>query len=255
MRMVALLLAALSGALAQPVAPVVSARLWISGPQPARAIAAPIVFRAAGSAAPVRLRASPDGATWTEWLETSGGEAPGEMGLVFFDQPCRYVQVDSPAANLEILFIDPGVTPKERLEEIRKSARRAAAPDQRSGVTPPPLVTREQWGCTPQTCPAKEAPAYTPVTHLIVHYTAGVNTATDWPAVVRSIWALHVQGNGWNDIGYNYLIDPDGVLYEGRAGGDGVLGAHFSGVNSGTMGVALMGTYSVVALADGARGM
>src|SRR5437016_1926200 len=77
-------------------------------------------------------------------------------------------------------------------------------------------------------------------------FRAGGNAATDWAAVVRSIWVLHVQGNGWNDIGYNYLIDPNGVLYEGRGGGDGVMGAHFSCVNSGTMGVALLGTFSVV---------
>jgi uncharacterized protein (TIGR03437 family) len=61
---------------------------------------------------------------------------------------------------------------------------------------------------------------------------------------VRSIWILHVQGNGWNDIGYNYLIDPNGVIYEGRAGGEGVIGAHFSGVNTGTLGVCLLGTFS-----------
>jgi uncharacterized protein (TIGR03437 family) len=80
-----------------------------------------------------------------------------------------------------------------------------------------------------------------------VHHTAGANTASDWAAVMRSIWALHVNGNGWSDVGYNFLIDPNGVLYEGRQGGDGVIGAHFSGVNTGTAGFSLMGTYSTVA--------
>lgn len=71
-------------------------------------------------------------------------------------------------------------------------------------------------GLHSQTCPAQDPPLYTTVTHLIVHHTAGANTAADWPSVLRSIWVLHVMGNGWNDIGYDYLIDPDGLPYEGR---------------------------------------
>ncbi len=148
-------------------------------------------------------------------------------GLVYFGPGYRYVEVDG-VADPEVLMIYPGSSPE------------FAAPA-------PAFVSREQWGCTPLTCPAKDPPIFTTVTHLIVHHTDGVNDATDWPAVIRSIWVLHVQGNGWNDIGYNYLVDPNGVLYEGRAGGDGVQGAHFSGVNGGTMGVALLGTYVDIA--------
>jgi hypothetical protein len=62
--------------------------------------------------------------------------------------------------------------------------------------------------------------------------------------VVRAIWRYHTVNNGWGDIGYNYLIDPTGVIYEGRAGGDGAIGAHFSCVNSNTMGISLIGTYT-----------
>jgi len=46
------------------------------------------------------------------------------------------------------------------------------------------------------------------------------------------------------------LIDPDGVIYEGRAGGDNVLGAHFSSVNAGTMGVSMIGTFTDVTPAE-----
>lgn len=178
----------------------------------------------------VRVRASMDGESWTGWIH-SPGEAleTGGMssGLVYFGEGYQYLEVDG-VADPQVLLIDPGASP---------------SPITPAAIPAPSIVTREQWGCTPSTCPAKDPPLYTSVTHLIVHHTDGVNNATDWAAVVRSIWVLHVQGNGWNDIGYNYLIDPNGLLYEGRAGGDGVLGAHFSGVNSGTMGVALLGTY------------
>jgi len=64
---------------------------------------------------------------------------------------------------------------------------------------------------------------------------------------VRSIWNFHVLERGWADIGYNYLIDPNGVIYEGRSGGDNVIGAHFSGVNAGTMAVALLGDFTSAA--------
>jgi hypothetical protein len=68
----------------------------------------------------------------------------------------------------------------------------------------------------------------------------------NWDAEVRSIWFLHTVTNGWGDIGYNYLIDPDGVIYEGRAGGDGVIGAHFSCRNMNTVGIGMLGTYTNV---------
>jgi len=79
------------------------------------------------------------------------------------------------------------------------------------------------------------------VTHLIVHHAASANTSTNWPGVVRSIWDFHVNFNGWDDIGYNWLIDPLGQVYEGR--GDNVRGAHFCGTNSGTVGICMLGNF------------
>ncbi len=57
-------------------------------------------------------------------------------------------------------------------------------------------------------------------------------------------WDFHVNTNGWADIGYNWLIDPNGLVYEGR--GDNVLGAHFCGTNSRTMGVCVIGDFTNV---------
>lgn len=87
------------------------------------------------------------------------------------------------------------------------------------------------------------------VNHLVVHHTAGSNTNTDYVAVVRSIYLLHLETNGWDDIGYNYLISPDGQIFIGRdpleeLEEDEVRGAHFCSKNTGTMGVGILGTYS-----------
>jgi flagellar hook assembly protein FlgD len=80
-----------------------------------------------------------------------------------------------------------------------------------------------------------------------VHHTAGANSYTraQAPAVVRAIELYHVKGNGWNDIGYNFLVDRFGTVYEGRFGGidRNVIGAHALGFNTGSVGVAVMGTY------------
>jgi len=88
---------------------------------------------------------------------------------------------------------------------------------------------------------------FTEVNHQIVHHSATSNSLSDYENVVRNIYLFHTQERGWSDIGYNYLIAPDGLIYKGRdpAGGnqDDVLGAHFCGTNSGTMGICMLGTY------------
>lgn len=86
------------------------------------------------------------------------------------------------------------------------------------------------------------------VEHLVIHHTATSNEATNYTDVVRSIYLHHTQVNGWDDIGYNYLIAPNGVLYFGRDpqginDQDNIKGAHFCGKNSGTMGIALIGNF------------
>jgi hypothetical protein len=81
------------------------------------------------------------------------------------------------------------------------------------------------------------------VTHLVIHHTATTNNATDWPYWVRAIWEYHANTLGWGDIGYNYLVDPNGVIYEGRAGGDDVAAAHTGMFNAGSLGVGIIGDF------------
>jgi len=127
----------------------------------------------------------------------------------------------------------------------------------------PDIVSRTEWGCPDEQSSPRWDPEYKDITHIIIHHTdtpnqlpwgQGVNT---WDKAVHKIWDMHALNSGeigiwgrgqrgWGDIGYNYLIDPNGVIYEGRAGGDNVVGGHALEHNYGTMGIAFLGTFSNV---------
>ncbi len=65
----------------------------------------------------------------------------------------------------------------------------------------------------------------------------------DYREMIRSIYYFHARSRGWGDIGYNYIIDPLGNIYEGRYGGPEVVGAHALCYNNGSMGIAVIGNY------------
>jgi len=110
----------------------------------------------------------------------------------------------------------------------------------------PMILSRLAWGANEAI--RRAPPQYaTSVQFALVHHTAGTNsyTAAQSAAIVRGIEVYHVQGNGWNDIGYNFLVDRYGQVFEGRYGGvdKNVIGAHAEGFNTGSVGVAVLGTY------------
>jgi hypothetical protein len=114
----------------------------------------------------------------------------------------------------------------------------------------PPIIPRLSWGADEKI--RRAAPTYaSSVAFAVVHHTAGSNsyTASQSAAIVRAIEVYHVKGNGWNDIGYNFLVDRYGQVFEGRFGGveRNVIGAHAEGFNTGSVGVAVLGTYGSAA--------
>ncbi|QQR83787.1 SpoIID/LytB domain-containing protein [Candidatus Peregrinibacteria bacterium] len=74
--------------------------------------------------------------------------------------------------------------------------------------------------------------------------------SNDYKAMVRAIYRFHTVSRGWGDIGYNYIIDPAGTIYEGRFGGDRVVGAHAQCYNNGGLGIAIIGNYESKAIPD-----
>jgi len=124
-------------------------------------------------------------------------------------------------------------------------------PSRRVSMTgSPPLISRAAWGANEAIRRAAPSFART-IQFAVVHHTAGSNsyTAAQSAAIVRGIEVYHVKGNGWNDIGYNFLVDKYGQVFEGRYGGvdKNVIGAHAEGFNTGSVGVALIGTYQSAA--------
>ncbi|MGZ8694179.1 MAG: FlgD immunoglobulin-like domain containing protein [Gaiellaceae bacterium] len=116
----------------------------------------------------------------------------------------------------------------------------------------PAIIPRRAWAGSDtgyrRAVPARYADA---VRFAVVHHTAGASPATPAQSVamVRAIAVYHVRANGWDDIGYNFVVDRFGQIFEGRYGGIDrpVIGAHAQGFNSGSAGVALLGTYSSAA--------
>ncbi|MFB7338073.1 N-acetylmuramoyl-L-alanine amidase [Streptomyces adustus] len=133
------------------------------------------------------------------------------------------------------------------------SAAAASAPPAPASTAPrPPIASRLDWGADESISP--EAPGYLPggkIKAVVLHHTATSNdyTCAQAPAVIRSIYAYDVQQLTWKDIGYNFLVDKCGTIYEGRKGGVDrpVMGAHAYGFNSETTGIAIIGDYSNVA--------
>ena len=120
----------------------------------------------------------------------------------------------------------------------------------------PAIITRADWHADEAI--RRAAPYYADGIHLaIVHHTAGSNSYSkaQSASIVRAIELYHVQGNGWNDIGYNFLVDKYGQIFEGRYGGitRPVIGAHAQGFNSGSFGVAVIGEYSSTSITAAAR--
>jgi hypothetical protein len=120
----------------------------------------------------------------------------------------------------------------------------------------PPIITRADWHADESI--RRAAPYYADGIHLaIVHHTAGSNSysKSQSASIVRAIELYHVQGNGWNDIGYNFLVDKYGQVFEGRYGGitRPVVGAHAQGFNSGSVGISVIGDYSSTSISPAAR--
>ena len=201
----------------------------------------------------VALRFWVSGKKWTPWQkidrfhERLGDTARWVSELIFLPQ--YYTRVQGRIVQTSETYV---LTPDDvfslkwdyyETEPIESLSSQSGFREVDCFCPQPVYIDRAGWGNPTGNEISCPDPTYVPVTHLIVHHSAGVSESDNWPAVVRAIRNFHVNTNGWCDMGYNWLIDPNGVIYEGRGGGNDIRGAHFCGANSATMGVCLLGNF------------
>ena len=226
-----------------------------------------------GTAEPdVHVRVRRDGGRWTRWTQLvshaeegpdagsrearagTGATAPAWAGQADWVQ----YRLSRRVAGLRIEFVNTTGT-ATAADRARTALRRAvnrgvvAAArllDPNAGAAParPPIVPRDQWGgaqCTP-----RSGPSYGEVKGVFVHHTVTMNeyTREEAPGMVLGVCKYHRNSNGWDDIGYNFLVDKYGTIYEGRAGGVDrpVIGAQAQGFNAQSSGISNLGTHTSV---------
>ena len=215
-------------------------------------------FATKGMTVQVRLRTDD---AWTDWKELDVDIHEGETGrdgtepLWVGSADGVAVRVTNPTgqrpAGLSVATIDPGsTTASPAIHRSSASGAVTRVADGSPSYTPKPfIISRSSWGAKKNTyCDNPRVGNET--RGIVVHHTAGSNSysTSQSAGIVRAVQAFHMKGRDWCDIGYNFLVDKYGQIFEGRVGGvdRAVRGAHagHKGVNLYTMGVSMMGTYT-----------
>ncbi|MDN4166957.1 N-acetylmuramoyl-L-alanine amidase [Cytophagales bacterium LB-30] len=174
------------------------------------------------------------------------------------EQLSQLLHFNSPQESVQLL-LDPSAGKQVSLHFINGAYSHLADSPKRikaENCEEPASIPQSEWRAG---LPAPNySRSFTQVEHVIVHHSAGSNSATDYQQVVRDIYIYHTQSNGWSDVGYNYLIAQDGTIFKGRDPLDGaqdnVIGAHFCGSNSQTMGICLLGNYETAQVSEATLG-
>src|SRR5689334_12039866 len=224
---------------------------WISRP-----VEAPHPFDLVGIAREMRtvqIRVRDDGGHWSEWVYQEdgtpiyvGGADQAQVRAPFRPRGrLHFVNVSGTAGSFA------GNLLNQAREAINTAFISVASTPVAQALAPKPIiVSRAAWGADLPDggCPPRGPPEYGTVQAAVIHHTVNANdyTPEEAPSIVLGICRFHVYGNGWNDIGYNALVDRFGTIYEGRAGGlkRPVVGAQAQGFNSETTSIASIGDHT-----------
>ncbi len=206
-----------------------------------------------GTGLTLSVRTSDDGKTWGEWQELAPDEDlksatddwPGHMwytqGARFIQYRLQFASADGQATPVvsavtwTFANTQPGPTVQEAMQMVIPQG-------EGPGVQRPAIIPRRGWGADESLMTWE--PKYEKPVKIIIHHTATPNDPKQDPAAtVRAVYYYHAVTRGWGDIGYNYLIDRLGNIYEGRKGGEGVVGGHDYGFNEGSVGISLIGDF------------
>jgi N-acetylmuramoyl-L-alanine amidase/Fibronectin type III domain/FG-GAP-like repeat len=198
------------------------------------------------------------GATWSQWQSlgvSDGGPDGAEAAATTTAGTDPYVVTGASKYEVRSLTTDTDVSTAATVQVVDPGASSADNLAQEPGAaaaatTQPAIYTRADWGADESL--RKGTPLYGQVQLGFVHHTVDANNyaAADVPAMIRGMYAYHVQTLGWDDIGYNFLIDRFGRTWEGRYGGmdKAVVGAQTYGYNSVSTGVAAIGDFDIAAV-------
>lgn len=228
-------------------------------------ITAPHRFDLVGVAREMRhleIRVRDRGGEWSEWVEQFEGTPIWVDGADEAQVRAHF----RPSGSLHFVNVsgDGGGRIANLLTDAREGINAAliaaARPFIAEAAAPKPkLIGRGAWGANREQggCQPRGEPEYGEVRSAVIHHTVSANTYTKAEAasIVLGICRFHVYGNGWNDIGYQALVDRYGRLYAGRAGGveAAVVGAQAQGFNAQTTAIASIGTHTTVKLNRKAR--
>lgn len=223
-----------------------------------------------GSTLAFALRTSADGVAWGEWqpvfADNHARDDEATDGPTFGD---LYVVGNATHAQYRIdAFGMRGAQPVMRSFALTAVSTRVIGglggePTRAEAFDGANLIGRAGWGADEKlrfredekTKKREEiwTPEFRPIQKVIVHHSVTRDPEPDPKATLRAIYQYHAVQRGWGDIGYNFLIDPQGNVYEGRYGGKGVVAGHTLGYNYGSIGVAILGNYKDHDISKAAR--
>ena len=187
-------------------------------------------------------------------MENTSGVVPSQMKVTLVNS-----QVTKQDRNLGQQSIRMATTDTGMQSQAVAALVGAAVSPQGALVARPRIVTRAEWGAD-ETWRDPVPRVGTTLLAGIVHHTASTNnyTADQAPAQMRNLYAYFTKSLNYADMGYNFLVDKYGTIYEGRSGcvigavdcdsaSVPVQGAHTAGLNLNTFGVSAIGNYDVLA--------
>ena len=213
-----------------------------------------------------------DGNNWSQWIASESGDSPDdkpiEHSAIIISKDIQRVQyrfnlegskeTPSPAVDLSEASVEtidtskgPSLDEKPLWQRIISSIKLDNTASARNGQPTPQIYNRADWGSPEPGGSPNWIPEYRPLTRAIVHHTATTASA-DSAAAIRAIWQYHTQSKDWGDIGYNYLVDQQGRIFQGRYFDAGyadknnvdVVAGHAYGNNYGTTGIAVLGDFT-----------
>ena len=197
---------------------------------------------------------------WSDWVDLDlgledGPDAGSPEAMTAKQATAPLVAPEASGIQIQVLSqpgadLPPQITPVLVPTAATSGIMTMAVAKPASGsldINKPAIHPRSDWKAKP----ARENDfAKTPASlnGAIIHHTVNSNSysAAQVPTLLYNIQSYHMGANGWADIGYNFVIDRFGGIWEARQGSlrEFVVGAHANPFNSGTIGVSFLGDHT-----------